>query len=321
MILRKKILTSIFLVSTILGGCQFIDSFQSGHKYSSPEVETPSTDSPSQNNNFTDNSSSDLEKSIHKLVNEYRRDHNLPALELDSRISQQARIHSENMALGKVPFSHNGFQERAKAVEKDISYRKFAENVAYNQGYDNPPESAVEGWINSPGHRKNMEGDFDLTGIGVAKNSKGEYYFTQLFVLKSPKAKNIPIHDLEMEVHKLVNQYRRSRNLSALKIDPRISQQARIHSENMASGKVPFSHNGFQERGKAIEKSISYRKFAENVAYNKGYTNPAEFAVKGWIKSTGHRQNMEGDFNLTGIGIAKNSKQEYYFTQLFVLQR
>jgi uncharacterized protein YkwD len=29
-----------------------------------------------------------------------------------------------------------------------------------------------------------MIGNYDLTGIGVASNSQGEYYFTQIFVLK-----------------------------------------------------------------------------------------------------------------------------------------
>jgi uncharacterized protein YkwD len=32
----------------------------------------------------------------------------------------------------------------------------FSENVAYNMGVKNPSECAVDGWINSPGHRKNM---------------------------------------------------------------------------------------------------------------------------------------------------------------------
>jgi len=46
------------------------------------------------------------------------------------------------------------------------------------------PINAVKGWINSPGHQKNMVGDYNLTGIGIAKNNVGEYYFTQLFVKK-----------------------------------------------------------------------------------------------------------------------------------------
>ncbi len=127
------------------------------------------------------------------------------------------------------------------------------------------------------------------------------------------------IADLETAVNEQVNQYRASKKLPPLSIDPRITKQARIHSENMASGKVKFSHDGFEGRAKAL--AIPYQSVAENVAYNMGFSDPVRNAVDGWIKSDGHRKNMEGQFNLTGIGIAKNAKGEYYFTQLFVRRR
>lgn len=127
------------------------------------------------------------------------------------------------------------------------------------------------------------------------------------------------IADLEKATHEQINKYRASKKLPPLSVDPRITQQARIHSENMASGKVKFSHDGFDGRAKAI--AIPYQSVAENVAYNMGFSDPVRNAVDGWIKSDGHRKNMEGQFNLTGIGIAKNAKGEYYFTQLFVRSR
>ena len=49
-------------------------------------------------------------------------------------------------------------------------------------GFSNPGEKAVVGWINSPGHHKNIVGDFNLTGIGIAKNNEGKYYFNQIFI-------------------------------------------------------------------------------------------------------------------------------------------
>jgi uncharacterized protein YkwD len=60
----------------------------------------------------------------------------------------------------------------------------MGENLAFMKGYPDPVSVAVKGWINSPGHQKNMVGDYNLTGIGIAKNNAGEYYFTQLFVKK-----------------------------------------------------------------------------------------------------------------------------------------
>ena len=123
-----------------------------------------------------------LEQSIHQQINQYRQSHKLPPLILDPRISEQARAHSQAMASGKVPFSHQGFEQRVGAIRRVIPDRAAAENVAFNKGYSNPGQQAVQGWIKSPGHRTNIEGDYSLTGIGIAKNAKGEYYFTQIFI-------------------------------------------------------------------------------------------------------------------------------------------
>lgn len=60
--------------------------------------------------------------------------------------------------------------------------RSFSENVAYNSGCGDPIETAVRGWINSPGHRKNMLATNDLCGIAVHLQG-GTYWFTQLFAL------------------------------------------------------------------------------------------------------------------------------------------
>ena len=126
---------------------------------------------------------------------------------------------------------------------------------------------------------------------------------------------------MELSIQQQVNQYRASRKLPPLTLDSRISEQARIHSQNMANGKVPFSHQGFEQRIQAIARSIDYRAAAENVAFNQGFSDPVSQAVQGWIKSSGHRKNMEGNYNSTGIGIAKNAKGEYYFTQIFIRSR
>lgn len=126
---------------------------------------------------------------------------------------------------------------------------------------------------------------------------------------------------MELSIQQQVNQYRASRKLPPLTLDPRISQQARIHSQNMANAKVPFSHQGFEQRIQALARSIDYSGAAENVAFNQGFSDPVSQAVQGWIKSSGHRKNMEGNYNLTGIGIAKNAKGEYYFTQIFIRNR
>ncbi|MDZ8240963.1 MAG: CAP domain-containing protein [Nostoc sp. ChiQUE01a] len=121
-----------------------------------------------------------IEQSVFTQINNYRSSKGLPKLTRNSAIDNQARIHSQNMASGKVAFGHTGFQERLKAIR--ISYRGAAENVAYNQGYSDPATQAVQGWLKSPGHLANIVGNYNLTGVGVASNSKGQIYFTQIFL-------------------------------------------------------------------------------------------------------------------------------------------
>lgn len=130
---------------------------------------------------------------------------------------------------------------------------------------------------------------------------------------------NVNTAAIEAAVFQQINQYRSSQNLPPLTRDSRIDEQAKIHSQNMASGKVPFSHDGFQARVTAI--GIPFSRVAENVAYNQGSTDPATTAVQGWLRSSGHLANIRGNYNLTGIGVASNSKGQIFFTQIFLTSR
>lgn len=123
-----------------------------------------------------------LERTVYQQVNQYRQSRNLPPLAIDERISQQARLHSQAMANGSVSFSHNGFDQRAQAIAQMIPNRGTAENLAYNQGYTDPVTQALRGWVASEVHRRNLEGQYTITGIGVAQNSRGQVFLTQLFV-------------------------------------------------------------------------------------------------------------------------------------------
>ncbi|WP_309731797.1 CAP domain-containing protein [Chamaesiphon sp. OTE_75_metabat_556] len=131
-----------------------------------------------------------LEIDTYNLVNKYRQTKNLPPLTMDPAISAEAKAHSEQMARSG-NMSHDGFNDRVASVSKTIVYRSAAENVAYNMGYGKPELVAIQDWIESPGHQHNMVGRYDLTGIGVSKNAKGEYYFTQIFIRKAFYVKDV----------------------------------------------------------------------------------------------------------------------------------
>ena len=122
---------------------------------------------------------------------------------------------------------------------------------------------------------------------------------------------------LEQEVHRLVNQYRISQNLAPLATSEIIAEQSRIHSRAMAKKRISLGHSGFGRRVERISRSLPLRAVAENVGYNKGYPDSAQRAVDVWLRSIEHRRNIEGDFQLTGIGVVKDSQGAYYFTQIF----
>lgn len=119
-----------------------------------------------------------MESEILQYVNEDRREHGLSPLEMNSVESSLASQHSRDMATGRVKFGHDGFNKRAKTIQKELGGTVFGENVASGRM---TAREVVDGWLKSPGHKKNIEGNFTITGIGYASNNKGEIYFTQIF--------------------------------------------------------------------------------------------------------------------------------------------
>jgi uncharacterized protein YkwD len=121
-----------------------------------------------------------VSRDILARTNEYRRKNGLQDVARDEELDRLAAVHSRNMANGQVPFSHNGFEDRAEAYRKveKLFVSAFSENVAV--GARNGQE-VMEGWIKSPGHRKNIEGAYNRMGIAVVRDKDGALYFTQLF--------------------------------------------------------------------------------------------------------------------------------------------
>ena len=126
-----------------------------------------------------------LEQEIYLQINERRAAAGLSELFMDSRIRQVARAHSQDMA-DKDYFAHNSLDGESPGERLDaanINWMQYAENLAYNYAYDDPATVAVEGWIDSDGHRRNLlDPDYTHTGVGIAVDTKGAFYITQDFV-------------------------------------------------------------------------------------------------------------------------------------------
>lgn len=137
--------------------------------------------SSSSENNVKDLSNKSMGLETLEQINAYRKSLNKTALEWDDEIYQIALEHT-NYMVDKEKISHDNFNERSQRLFK-LNYTSVGENVAWNN-YPDPVSTAVTGWINSDGHRANIEGDFNRTAIAVVVKDGQGYYFTQIFAKK-----------------------------------------------------------------------------------------------------------------------------------------
>ncbi|MFO7872337.1 MAG: CAP domain-containing protein [Candidatus Undinarchaeales archaeon] len=159
-----------------------------------------------------DINTSELEFQIHELVNEERIENELDPLEYDEKLAEIARNHSEEMASTHI-FSHKNIMGEGpteRGLKANYPCRRdfgdyytegLVENIHKNwlcdlwQGTNYEPTTcaswktqeeiayeAVEGWMNSEGHRENiLSTKVFKEGIGVAISQNGAVYTTQNF--------------------------------------------------------------------------------------------------------------------------------------------
>ena len=126
---------------------------------------------------------------------------------------------------------------------------------------------------------------------------------------------NISYSNMELEIMKLLNDYRAEIGLSKLNELNIVSEEALEHTNYMIStGDV--SHYNFTERLEYLIKNASAKEAAENVAF--GFIT-AQSVVDSWIKSDEHRKTIErGNFTHFGISAKTDANGRYYFTNIFI---
>ena len=126
------------------------------------------------------------ERRAFDLINRERQRRGLSPLAWDGGLVRLARYHSQNMARGGY-LSHvdrDGLDLKGRAQALGLhGWSTLGENIAYNQGYDDPTGFAVERWMVSEKHRENaLSGEYTHAAVGIARASDGTYYFTQVFM-------------------------------------------------------------------------------------------------------------------------------------------
>ncbi len=131
-------------------------------------------------------SASSLERRAFDLANAQRRERGQQPLVWDAELSRLARQHSQNMATADF-FNHKNprgmsMVDRARA-QGIRGWSALGENIAYNQGYDDPAGFVIERWMVSYKHRDNLlNARWTRSAIGVAVADDGRVFFTQVFI-------------------------------------------------------------------------------------------------------------------------------------------
>ncbi|MFK0291244.1 CAP domain-containing protein [Streptomyces sp. NPDC090442] len=123
-------------------------------------------------------------RKVLELVNAQRAQAGCAPLTVDRRIQAAAQAHSDDMAARNY-YAHDtpeGVDPGTRMTNAGFHWQSWAENI-FKSPKD--PATAVDGWMNSPGHRANiLNCSYKSTGVGVNLSSNGPWW-TQDFATGS----------------------------------------------------------------------------------------------------------------------------------------
>jgi uncharacterized protein YkwD len=125
------------------------------------------------------------EQSMFDLTNQSRSQNGLGPLQYDAALSSVARSWVSQMA-GAGALSHNGSLASQISSSVTDEWTRIGENV----GFGSTPNGLENAFMNSPGHRANILGDFNRVGIAAVRDGAGTLWVVVDFI-KAP-ALNTP---------------------------------------------------------------------------------------------------------------------------------
>ncbi|RAW23469.1 hypothetical protein PC110_g20096 [Phytophthora cactorum] len=134
-------------------------------------------------------STSQYAASMLASVNAQRAAQGLPALCMNAKLMAASMRHSTDMAVNNF-MSHTGSDGSTMSMRVTAAgykWTRVAENVAAGQS---SVAAVMTSWMNSPGHRANILGDYTMFGTAYAYNigSTYKHYWTQNFGKGSTEA-------------------------------------------------------------------------------------------------------------------------------------
>lgn len=180
---RQHTTQSPKLPSPSPGGQQniFTDEAQENAQNQNQPNQPESGQEDSEQDESATSTSNQFQQEVTHLTNKEREKNGLAILEIDHAVEEVAQKKSEDMA------THNYFSHTSPTYgspfemlqQFGVDYTTASENIASGQ---KTPAEVVKGWMNSPGHRKNILNE-EVTHIGVGYAENGGYW-TQLFIGK-----------------------------------------------------------------------------------------------------------------------------------------
>jgi len=133
----------------------------------------------------------------------------------------------------------------------------------------------------------------------------------------------------------LINAEREQRGLSALSLDPMLTETARAHSEEMCTADYFDHHSPTPGLSSPMDRYLSasrqlglpqpeYLLVGENIFYCSISSDVynVDYAHRALMASPGHRANiLEARFAKIGVGVYRNARGEFWVTEMFSRDR
>ena len=239
-------------------------------------------------------------------INALRRQHGLAPVQLEPRLTVEARAHARDMARHdyfdtRMP---NGDKFESRLDRAGYAYRRMFVQLA--AGYPTPLGVVARWASQDETKRQLLDRRFADIGLGYAAKSDrlAGARLDHFWVLTLTEPTLAFRGDWRREILARINAFRSGHGLVPLRVDGRLNTAAQAHADDMAQRDY-FAHvspEGGTAGERATRAGYKWQRVLENLA--AGQPTPAE-AVDGWKGSPGHRRAMlDPEVREMGIGYA-----------------
>jgi uncharacterized protein YkwD len=252
-------------------------------------------------------------------INQERNLAGAPPLAPVEALQQTAQVRAEAIAArGALPTEAESFrlfsQLQNQLARAGYMAQGWTESITVSAG---DAQEVIDYWKGNATYTEAMRHEYQDVGVGVATFEGVPLYTflfawpkSEFFARQTEPLKDLPaVRDAMLAT---VNAKRQTAGLPALALDPRLSEAAQKHAEDMLA-RIYYSHQTPEGTMPwARVRALGYEPdlVGENIA--AGHTVVAE-VMDAWLHSPGHRHNiLESRFTHLGVGVAVGTYEHRY---------